>query len=89
MPQVQEFSQRSPSGAAHLFHRPALASSMAAQLMSESFKSGLFLTGPRRTGKTTFVRGELAAALRDEEALPSAATRAKVKREEFLAVTAA
>jgi len=66
MPQVQEFSQRSPSGAAHLFHRPALASSMAAQLMSESFKSGLFLTGPRRTGKTTFVRGELAAALRDE-----------------------
>jgi hypothetical protein len=55
---------------ARLFHRPDLASSLADQLMSESFKSGLFLTGPRRTGKTTFVRGDLVAALeREHDAL--------------------
>ncbi|WP_431051945.1 AAA family ATPase [Roseateles sp. L2-2] len=58
------------SAPSRLFHRSVLASTVAGELMSESFKSGLFLTGPRRTGKTTFVRGDLVAALeREHEAL--------------------
>lgn len=50
------------------FHRPALALSMAEQLLKPkglqvSVRSGLFLGGLRRIGKTTFLRGDLVPAL--------------------------
>ncbi len=50
------------------FRRPALAEQMAKQLLQPTFldqvlRSGLFLTGLRRTGKTTFLRQDLIPAL--------------------------
>lgn len=58
----------------HYFSRPALAASMARQLihpdvLSEGLRSGLFISGQRRTGKTTFLRGDLIPALEQEGAL--------------------
>lgn len=49
-----------------IFHRPALAREMAADLMSRSHASGMFLTAPRRTGKTTFIRYDLIPTLERE-----------------------
>lgn len=50
------------------FHRPQLAQEMAEQLLrpkglQTSVRSGLFLGGLRRIGKTTFLRGDLVPAL--------------------------
>lgn len=58
----------------HYFARPALASSMARQLihpdiLDEGFRSGLFMSGQRRTGKTTFLQNDLIPALEREGAL--------------------
>jgi hypothetical protein len=51
-----------------LFHRTALAEQMARQLLrpgllDQGLRSGLFLSGLRRTGKTTFLRQDLIPAL--------------------------
>lgn len=56
------------------FSRHALAAQMASQLihpdvLSEALRSGLFLSGLRRTGKTTFLHNDLIPALEDEGAL--------------------
>lgn len=56
------------------FARPALASDMATQLLrpgvlQEGLRSGLFLSGLRRTGKTTFLRNDLIPALEAQGAL--------------------
>ena len=48
-----------------VFHREELAKRMADQLMSEDGASGLFITGPRRTGKSTFIREDLIPVLSD------------------------
>ena len=42
-----------------IFHRPELATRLAHYLMSEDGASGVFITGPRRTGKSTFIREDL------------------------------
>lgn len=44
---------------ADVFHRDQLAERLASELMSEDGSSGLFLTAPRRTGKSTFIREDL------------------------------
>lgn len=51
-----------------LFHRTALAADMAQKLLKpglldQGLRSGLFLSGLRRTGKTTFLRQDLIPAL--------------------------
>jgi len=56
------------------FHRPKLASDMAEQLLKpkglmKKVRSGLFLGGLRRTGKTTFLRGDLIPALEAQGAI--------------------
>lgn len=56
------------------FHRPELARDMAEQLLSPKglmvkIRSGLFLGGLRRTGKTTFIRGDLIPALEERGAI--------------------
>lgn len=56
------------------FARPELAASMARQLihpdvLSEGLRSGLFIAGQRRTGKTTFLHNDLIPALEREGAL--------------------
>jgi len=53
---------------AHVYPRPELAERMAQQLLNpgpldEGLRSGLFLTGSRRTGKTTFLVNDLIPAL--------------------------
>ena len=45
------------------FHRTALAQRLADELLSSDGSSGLFITGPRRTGKSTFIREDLIPAL--------------------------
>jgi hypothetical protein len=57
-----------------IFHRPEYASSFAQQLLrpgplDQALRSGVFLSGIRRIGKTTFVRQDLIPALLDEGAL--------------------
>jgi hypothetical protein len=57
-----------------VFRRTRLATSMAHQLLrpgvlDEGLRSGLFLTGIRRTGKTTFLVNDLIPALEDAGAL--------------------
>jgi len=52
----------------HLYLRPQLAAEMAKQLLNpgildEGLRSGLFLSGMRRTGKTTFLLNDLIPAL--------------------------
>ena len=59
---------------ATLFRRPELAAQMASQLLhpgvlDEGLRSGLFLSGLRRTGKTTFLRNDLIPALEQQGAL--------------------
>lgn len=56
------------------YSRPDLAKKMASQLihpdvLSEGLRSGLFLSGLRRTGKTTFLHNDLIPALEQEGAL--------------------
>lgn len=51
-----------------IFHRPALADDLATRLIApkpfdEGLRSGLFLSGQRRTGKTTFLMNDLIPAL--------------------------
>ena len=58
---------------AGLFHRPELAAQLAARLLhpgvlDEGLRSGLFLSGLRRTGKTTFLRNDLIPELEREGA---------------------
>jgi AAA domain len=53
---------------ARFYHRPALAAEMAEQLihpgaLDEGLRSGLFVSGLRRTGKTTFLIADLIPAL--------------------------
>jgi hypothetical protein len=57
-----------------IFHRTALAQQMAQQLLrpgvlDEGLRSGLFLSGVRRTGKTTFLQADLVPALEAAGAL--------------------
>ncbi len=57
-----------------IFSRPELAAKMADQLLNpgvldEALRSGLFLSGLRRTGKTTFLRHDLIPALERQGAL--------------------
>lgn len=57
-----------------VFHRPQLAAQMARQLLhpgalDEAFRSGLFLSGMRRTGKTTFLLNDLIPALEQDGAV--------------------
>ncbi|MEW9682410.1 AAA family ATPase [Pseudomonas sp. TE50-2] len=59
---------------ADIFLRPELAADMARQLLEPSaldigLRSGLFLSGLRRTGKTTFLRNDLIPALEAKGAL--------------------
>ncbi len=49
--------------AGRIFHRPELARRLAADLMSDFYDSGMFLTAPRRTGKSTFIQHDLKPAL--------------------------
>jgi hypothetical protein len=57
------------------FHRPVIAADMAQQLLHpkgltrNNIRSGLFLGGLRRIGKTTFLRGDLIPALEAEGAI--------------------
>lgn len=58
----------------HYFARPALASQIARQLLhpgvlDEGLRSGLFISGQRRTGKTTFLQRDLIPALEEHGAL--------------------
>lgn len=57
-----------------IFHRPEYAGMLAQQLLSpgpldQALRSGVFLSGIRRIGKTTFVRQDLIPALQDRGAL--------------------
>jgi AAA domain len=57
-----------------IYRRPELASQMATQLLNpgvldEGLRSGLFLSGLRRTGKTTFLVNDLIPALEEAGAL--------------------
>lgn len=57
-----------------IYKRPALAKQMADQLLhpgvlDEGLRSGLFLSGLRRIGKTTFLRNDLIPALEAEGAI--------------------
>lgn len=59
---------------AEIFHRPDLAHAMSTQLLSpgvldQGLRSGLFLSGLRRTGKTTFLLQDLIPALETAGAL--------------------
>ncbi|MDE2367509.1 MAG: AAA family ATPase [Burkholderiales bacterium] len=59
---------------AEIYRRPELAAQMAKQLLhpgvlDEGLRSGLFLSGLRRTGKTTFLLNDLIPALEDAGAL--------------------
>lgn len=57
-----------------IYRRPALAAQMAEQLLNpgvldEGLRSGLFLAGLRRTGKTTFLLNDLIPSLEEAGAL--------------------
>jgi hypothetical protein len=59
---------------ASYFQRPALAKKMARQLLKpdvldEGLRSGLFISGQRRTGKTTFLLNDLIPALEEAGAI--------------------
>lgn len=66
IPQDEETSEFHSDAIGPFFERPQLASQIASDLMSRPRESGLLLTGPRRTGKSTFVREDLLRALRQE-----------------------
>jgi len=46
-----------------VFHRQELLNRFAAEIMSSEGSSGLFVTAPRRTGKSTFIREDLIPTL--------------------------
>jgi len=57
-----------------VFHRPSYAQALAQQLLKpgpldQGLRSGVFLSGIRRIGKTTFIRQDLVPALLDHGAL--------------------
>src|SRR3984957_4611987 len=57
-----------------IFHRRSLAGEMAAQLLrpgvlDQALRSGLFLSGVRRVGKTTFLKQDLIPALETDGAI--------------------
>ena len=52
-----------------IFHRTALAEDLLRRLIEPSYKSGLFLSAPRRTGKTTFIKADLLPLLRGAGAI--------------------
>jgi hypothetical protein len=59
---------------AHIFHRNDLSEAFTEKLLRPSFldagyQSGLFLSGPRRIGKTTFIRQDLIPSLQEAGAL--------------------
>lgn len=59
---------------ASIYHRPDIAQQMAAKLLrpgllDQGLRSGLFLSGLRRTGKTTFLLQDLIPALQNAGAL--------------------
>jgi AAA domain len=59
---------------AHIYHRLSLAADMAKQLilpgaLDEGLRSGLFVSGLRRTGKTTFLVADLIPALEEQGAI--------------------
>lgn len=60
-------------GTKNIFHRPDLANKIAKQVLhvspTSASSSGVFLAAPRRTGKTTFMREDLAPALTAQGAL--------------------
>jgi hypothetical protein len=47
-----------------IFHRPELAAKLAERIISDKGASGIFLAALRRTGKSTFIREDLAPLLR-------------------------
>ncbi|WP_404997173.1 hypothetical protein [Cupriavidus necator] len=58
----------------NIYRRPALADRMTRQLLrpgvlDEGLRSGLFLSGLRRTGKTTFLINDLVPALEADGAI--------------------
>jgi predicted AAA+ superfamily ATPase len=53
----------------HIFHRTGLAESILDKLGDPGYKSGLFLSAPRRTGKTTFIKADLLPLLREAGAI--------------------
>jgi hypothetical protein len=59
---------------ATIFRRPELAAQLASRLLhpsvlDEGLRSGLFLSGQRRTGKTTFLRNDLIPELERQGAV--------------------
>ena len=56
-------SEQRCQSAGRIFHRPELARRLAADLMSDFYDSGMFLTAPRRTGKSTFIQHDLKPAI--------------------------
>lgn len=62
-----------PAPAGQVFHRPEEACKLAGLILhtsgASSASSGVFLAAPRRTGKTTFLRSDLAPALKQAGAL--------------------
>lgn len=52
-----------------IFHRHKLAEDLINRLSDPVYKSGLFLSAPRRTGKTTFIRADLLPVLREAGAI--------------------
>ena len=66
-----------------VYHRTALARQMAEQLLKPKvldrpLRSGLFLSGLRRTGKTTFLRQDLIPVLEQGDWGPGAHARSAV-----------
>ncbi|WP_211206934.1 hypothetical protein [Thiobacillus denitrificans] len=58
----------------HLYPRTEMANEMASQLLNpsvldEGLRSGLFISGLRRTGKTTFLQNDLIPALEQHGAI--------------------
>ena len=52
-----------------IFHRQDLAEDLAERLQDPMYKSGLFLSAPRRTGKTTFLKTDLLPMLSEAGAI--------------------
>ena len=52
-----------------IFHRTALAENLIERLVEPAYKSGLFLSAPRRTGKATFIKADLLPLLREAGAI--------------------
>ena len=52
-----------------IFHRTELAEDLLRRLVDPAYKSGLFLSAPRRTGKTTFIKSDLLPMLEEAGAI--------------------